>query len=168
MSLAIFYHSFHFIIFHSIHLIMEGFNNPIGFNTLHQALTDANFDEEEEESTIGRIQQLELGMSSMNQQLSTITNILTDLQTQMSSRRQSDVSSTTSSMVSTDPSSLFNTGLICFVAGGVQNWLPVFKKHSHTVLMYTRRADGQTKTLSTAQVRTLKHADGTPYIAGSS
>lgn len=144
-------------------------SKPISKGTLNKAMINAEFDDDDEDETnTSRIQQLEIGMNGMRQQLSSIASILTDLQTQMSSRKQSgsETSSITSSLSGSE-SSLFDTKLICFVSGSVQQWLPVYKKHSHMVGMYTYR-ELELKTLSSAQIRSLKKADGSPYISGSS
>jgi len=143
-------------------------------------------DDEEEESSEGRIQNLEIAMNSVvesqtklennmggiMQQLAEMTNLLKATQSAQQgglnslqhSGPQSDNGSVVSNM-SSHPSRLFDTGKICFVCGVYNSWCNVYKKAERFVTMYTYRG-GELKSLSSAQIRSLKEFAGEQGVIG--
>ena len=170
---------------------MSNFGNLQISETMdHRTEIDPNLpnvgSDEEEESSEGRIQVLEVAMHSVvdsqakletnmggiMQQLAEMTNLLKasqaaqqgSLSSLQHSGPQSDNGSVVSNM-SFAPSRLFDTGKICFVCGAYNSWCSVYKKAERFVTMYTYRG-GELKSLSSAQIRSLKEFAGEQNVIG--
>jgi hypothetical protein len=162
---------------------MSSFNidddiNSVGADLQYEGMNMLNINEEEEEDDAGRIQALEVAMNgvvtnqektsqdmrTMMQQIAEMSNLMRNSQAQSglgSLQHQgpaSDTGSVSSMMSNAEgaPGNLYDTGKICLVNSSADyGWYVVYKKREHLRTMYTYRGN-DLKTLSSAQIRSLK------------
>lgn len=144
-----------------------------------------DIEEDEDQDIEGRIQELEINMNSLvngqdslrsdvgniSQQLAQLTSLIERGQSNLRSlQRQDDddnmsVSSQVSNM-SSPPSHLHNTGKMCFVnCEAHYGWFIVYKKKEHQKTMYTYR-NGELRSLSSAQIKSLKDVNEQESLLG--